>query len=80
MLYNLTAVGIAVGVSALFNLFFVSITSKEIADIKSKPAILYNQMQTLDNEVSNNHNNIVKVATSVGNLYEYTHQSVRNLS
>ena len=37
-------------------------------------------MQTLDDEVSNNHNNIVKIATSVGNLYEYTHQSFRNLS
>ena len=32
----LAAVGIAVGVSALFNLFSGSMTSKEIADIKSK--------------------------------------------
>ena len=45
----LAAVGIAVGMSALFNLFSGSMTSKEIADIKSKQAILYNHMQTLDN-------------------------------
>ena len=37
-------------------------------------------MQTLDDEVTNNHNDIVKIATSVGNLYEYTHQSFRNFS
>ena len=37
-------------------------------------------MHTLDDEVSNNHNDIVKIATSVGNIYEYTHQSFRNLS
>ena len=37
-------------------------------------------MQTLDDEISNNHDNIVKVATSVGGLYEYTHQSFRNMS
>ena len=37
-------------------------------------------MQTLDDEVSNNHNNILKIATSVGNRYEYTHQCFRNLS
>ena len=47
-------------------------TSKDIADIKSKQAVLFNQMQTLDDQVSNNHNHIVKIATSVGNLYEYT--------
>ena len=55
-------------------------TSKGIADIKSKQVVLYNHMQTLDDEVTNNHNNIVKIATSVGNLNEYTHQSFRNLS
>ena len=78
----LAAVGIAIGVSALFNLFSGSMTSKEIADIKSMQAVLYNHMQTSDDKVSNNHNNIVKIATSVGNLYEYsyTHQSCRNLS
>ena len=54
--------------------------SKEIADIKSKQAVLYNYMHTLDDKVSNNHNHIVKLATSVGNIYEYTHQSFRNLS
>ena len=70
----LAAVGIAFRVSALFNLFSGSMTSKEIADIKSKQAVLYNHMQTLDDEVSNNHINIVKIATSVGNLYNYTHQ------
>ena len=37
-------------------------------------------MQTLDDAVSNNHNDIVKIATSVGSLYEYTHKSFRNLS
>ena len=37
-------------------------------------------MQTLDDEVTHNHNDIVKIATSVGNLYEYTQQSFRNLS
>ena len=36
-------------------------------------------MQTLDDEVSNNYNGIVKVATSVGSLYKYTHQSLRNI-
>ena len=55
-------------------------TSKEIADIKSKQALLYYHMHTLDDEVSNNHNYIVKIATSVGNIYELTHQSFRNLS
>ena len=48
--------------------------------IKSKQAVLFNHMQTLDDEVINNHNYIVKIATSVGNFYEYTHQSFRNLS
>ena len=76
----LSAVGIAVGVSALFNLISGSMTSKEIADIKSKQVVLYNHMQTLDDEITNNHNDIVKIATSIGNLYEYTHQSFRNLS
>ena len=36
-------------------------------------------MQTLDDEVTNNHNDSVKIATSVGNLYKYTYQSLRNL-
>ena len=35
----LAAVGIAVGVSALFNLFYSSITSNKIADIKLKQAV-----------------------------------------
>ena len=76
----LAAVGIAVEVSALFNLFSGSMTSKEIPDIKSKAAVLYNYMQTVDDEVTNNHNDIVKIATSVGNHYEYTLKSFRNLS
>ena len=79
----LAAVGIAVGVSALFNLFPGLIPSKEIADIKLKQAVLYNHMQTLeclDDEVSNNHNNIVKIASSIGNIYGYTHQCFKNLS
>ena len=54
-------------------------TSKQIADIKSKQAKVYNHMQTLDDEVSNNHNDKVKIATSVGSLYEYTHESFRNM-
>ena len=37
-------------------------------------------MQTLDDAISNNHNDIVKIATSVGSLYEYKHYSFRNLS
>ena len=55
-------------------------TSKEIAYIKSKQTVLYNHMQSLDDKVTNNYNDIVKIATSVGNLYEYTHHSFRNLS
>ena len=54
-------------------------TYKQIADIKSKQAVLYNHMQTLDDKVYNNQNNIMKIATSVGNLDEYTYQSFRNL-
>ena len=76
----LAAVGIAIGVSALFNLFSGSMTTKEIANIKSKQVVLYNHVQTLDDEVTNNHNDIVKIASSVGNIYEITHQSFRNLS
>ena len=30
-------------------------------------------MQTLNDDVTNNHNDILKIATLVGNLYEYTH-------
>ena len=37
-------------------------------------------MQTLNDVVSNNHNDIVKIATLVGSLYEYTHQSFLNIS
>ena len=59
----LAAVDIAIGVSALFNLFSGSMTSKEIAYVKSKQALLYNQMQTLEDEVTNNHNDIVKITT-----------------
>ena len=51
-------------------------TSKVISNIKAKQSVIFNHMQTLDDEVSNNHNDIVKVATSVGNQYEYTHQSI----
>ena len=76
----LAAVGIAVGVSALFNLFSGSMTSKEISDIKAKQSVVCNHMQTLDDEISNNHNDIVKIATSVGSLYEYTHESFKNMS
>ena len=55
-------------------------TSKKIADIKSKQAVIFNHMQRLVDEVSNNHNDIVKIATSVCSLYKYTHQSLRNMS
>ena len=55
-------------------------TSNEIADINSKPAVVLYHMQTLNDEVSNNHNDIVQIATSVNSLYEYTHQSFRNMS
>ena len=48
----LAAVGIVVGVSALFNLFSGSLISKKISDIKSKQAIIYKKhMQSQDNEV-----------------------------
>ena len=76
----LAAVGIAVGVSALFNLFTGSMTSKEIADIKEKQNVVFTHMQTLDDEVSKNHNDIVKIVTAVGSLYEYTHKSFREIS
>ena len=55
-------------------------TSNQTADIKSKQTVLNNQMQTLNDEVTNIYNDIVKIATSIGNLYEYTLQSYRNLS
>ena len=66
----LAAVGIAVGVYALFNLFSGSMTSKKISDIKEKQAAIFNHMQTLNDDVTTNHNDIVKVITSVGSLYE----------
>ena len=50
----LAVVGIAVGVSALFNLFSGSMTSKEIADIKEKQAAISNHMQTLSDDVTSN--------------------------
>ena len=65
----LAAVGIAVGVSALFNLFTGSMTSNKISDIKAKQSAVFTHIKTLDDEVSNNHNDIVKIATSVGSLY-----------
>ena len=37
-------------------------------------------MQTLDDEDFNNHNDIVKIATSVQSLYEKTYQSFKNIS
>ena len=40
----LAAVGIAVGVSALFNLFTGSMTSKKISEIKSKQSLVFNHM------------------------------------
>ena len=53
--------------------------SKEISYIKSKQTVTFNHMQTLDDEVFNNHTDIVKIATSIGSLYEYTHQSFKNM-
>ena len=75
----LAAFGIAVGVSALFNLFYGSLTSKEISDIKAKQSVVINHMQSLDDKNSNNHNDIVKIAISVESLYEYMHQSFKNI-
>ena len=37
-------------------------------------------MQTLDNKVTTNHNDIVKIATLVSSLYEYTHLSFKNIN
>ena len=37
-------------------------------------------MQTLDDEMSNNHDDIVKIVTTIGSRYEYTHQCFRNMS
>ena len=76
----LAAVGIAVGVSALINIFSSSMMYKEIADITFKHAVTFNHMQTLDNAVTNNHNDIVIIATLVGSLYEYSHLSFKNMS
>jgi hypothetical protein len=44
--------GIAVGGSALFKLFSGPMTSKEIEDIKEKQTVVFNHVQTLDDEVS----------------------------
>ena len=41
---------------------------KKISDIKAKQSVVFNLMQTLDDEVSNNHNDILKFATSVRSL------------
>ena len=54
-------------------------TTKEISDITAKQSVVFNQMQTLDDVVSNNHNVIVKVAILVGSLYDYTHQSFKKM-
>ena len=69
----MAAVRIAVGVTALLNLFIGSMISKEIVDIKSKQAVIFNLMQTLDDKVSNNLNDIVQIARSVGSFYKHTH-------
>ena len=76
----LAAVGIAVGVSALFNLFSGLMNSNEIFDIKSKKWVGFNHMQTLDDAVSYNCYDIVEIATSAGSLYKYAHESFRNFS
>ena len=52
------------------------ITSNEISDIKVKQSVVFNKCKH-DDEVSNNHNYIVTIATSVGSLYEYLHQRFR---
>ena len=54
-------------------------TSKKYLILKLNNRI-FNHMQTIDDEVSNNNNDIVKIATSVGSLYEYTHQNFKNIS
>ncbi|MCP6725947.1 hypothetical protein NL526_28210, partial [Klebsiella pneumoniae] len=55
----LAAVGLALGASALFNLFSGSMSSRDIADLKSKQAAIYNHIHTLNNQVSANHDDIV---------------------
>ena len=67
-------------VSALFNLFSGSMISKKIAEKKSKQALIFNFMQTVNNDITNNHNDIVKIATSVGSFYKYTNLSFRSKS
>ena len=61
----LVAVKIAVGVSTLFNFCSSSMTSKEISDINAKQSVDFNYMQTLTNEILNNHDDIVNIAISV---------------
>ena len=39
---------------------------KGIADIKSNQDVVFNHMHTLDNEYSNNHTDIIKIATTIG--------------
>ena len=73
-------VKLAIRVSALLNLFLGSMISKQISDIKAKQLIVFNYMQTLDDEAYNNHNYIVKIVTSVISLYKYTHQYFKNIS
>ena len=43
-------------------------TLKDISNIKSEQSVVFDHMQTLDDVVSNNHNDIVKIVTSVGSL------------
>ena len=76
----LAAIGAAVGVSALFNIFSGSLSSKEIANIKEQQTHIFQHIQTMQPEITLNHDNIVKVTTLMGSLYEYTHESFRNQS
>lgn len=61
MSFILAAIRVALGASALFNLFSSSINSRAIEDVKSKQAVLFNHMQQLAVVVEIIQNEIVKV-------------------
>lgn len=53
-------------------------SSRDIGDVKSKQKAIYNYIFTLKNQVSANRYDFVKDMTTVGSLYEYTHQRCRH--
>ena len=76
----LAALGFALGGAAIFNMFSGGMSSREMNDIKEKQRQLYNHVQTLDTEITANHDDIVKVENLIGSLYEYTHHGFRELN